>query len=453
MQCDSTSGETMYLTRFREPLLEFATVDSAKPDNRHTYRISIIPDPSREYQVKLGSKVIAYSIYLAPGDSLVFRYDPLHGDSLIFDRVGANRDYRDSPKPWYRDRQYYHNFDTLDWYGWRGYLSRFRNLLDARGDALRKQFPHHTGLYDLFHADATEAYYYGLMYYLSNNYWDSTGKPIINDPKRFRVLDSIPWTLPLFSRCEAIYALAQQWPYLSWQRWYHAGIDTAGETRFVKMFEFGHRLPAPACDAAEIITFSDATYGSTPSKLVPDMDRELKTYRRLASDTAYLGAFERKLAALRDRLPGKLAPSFALRDTSGKFHTLSEFRGKIIYLDFWGTWCPPCRRELPHLLKLEKSFENDTNIAFISIALQASSYPNQSPAGWRKFISKRGLHGTQLYADGQFQNPTARSYGIFGVPTFMLINRDGTFINAAAPRPSSGKAEAAIRAALAEKGE
>jgi thiol-disulfide isomerase/thioredoxin len=298
-----------------------------------------------------------------------------------------------------------------------------------------------------------EAYYYGLMYYLSNNYWDSTGKPVIHDPNRLRILDSIPWTLSPLSHSPQLYALANLWPYLSWQQWYHAGIGTVGEKRFIKTFEFAHRLPPPARDVAELIAFREATYSATPTELFPYIEKELKTYRGLASDTAYLGEFNRKFAALSARLPGKPAPPFSLPDTVGMTHTLAEFRGKIIYLDFWGTWCGPCIGELPDLLKLEKSFVDDTNVVFVSIALQSTEFADQSPAGWRKFISARGLRGIQLYADRQFENLAAKAYSIYAVPTFMLINRDGTFFDAAAPRPTSGKAEAAIRATLSGKGD
>ena len=67
-----------------------------------------------------------------------------------------------------------------------------------------------------------------------------------------------------------------------------------------------------------------------------------------------------------------------------------------------------------------------------------------------KFVSDNHLHGNQLFGEDRSDNDVAEAYGISAVPAFMLIDRNGNFIDAAAPRPSSGKAEDAIRAALSE---
>ena len=128
--------------------------------------------------------------------------------------------------------------------------------------------------------------------------------------------------------------------------------------------------------------------------------------------------------------PGKIAPTFTYNDINGKSVSLSDFNGKLVYIDFWATWCGPCRGEIPHLDKLEKDYKGK-KIVFVKISL------DDDMDAWRKMVTEKKLGGVQLHADGAWSSDAAKNYQIKGIPTFVLIGADGKIISPSAPRPSS----------------
>jgi len=127
--------------------------------------------------------------------------------------------------------------------------------------------------------------------------------------------------------------------------------------------------------------------------------------------------------------PGKPAPLFKLKDINGKEHALEDFKGTLVYIDFWATWCSPCRHELPYLDSLEKSYAGK-KITFISMSV------DQNIDVWKKMVLDKKMMGIQMHADGG--TTIAKDYQIKGIPTFVLIDQNGTIISPSAPRPSSG---------------
>ncbi|HOK61488.1 MAG TPA: redoxin family protein [Tenuifilum sp.] len=128
--------------------------------------------------------------------------------------------------------------------------------------------------------------------------------------------------------------------------------------------------------------------------------------------------------------PGNSAPTFTYNDINGKSVSLSDFNGKLVYIDFWATWCGPCRGEIPHLDKLEKDYKGK-KIVFVKISL------DDDMDAWRKMVTEKKLGGVQLHADGAWSSDAAKNYQIKGIPTFVLIGANGKIINPNAPRPSS----------------
>jgi len=129
----------------------------------------------------------------------------------------------------------------------------------------------------------------------------------------------------------------------------------------------------------------------------------------------------------------KLAPAFSLRDTSGTFVTLESFKGKIIFLDFWATWCGPCVAEIPHTKKLIKQFKEDSSIVFISISLDGDE------TKWKEIVQKRSLTGIQLISLKGKESDIIQSYSVNAIPRYMIVGKEGEFIDQDAPRPSNKK--------------
>jgi peroxiredoxin len=121
-----------------------------------------------------------------------------------------------------------------------------------------------------------------------------------------------------------------------------------------------------------------------------------------------------QLTALPEPLP---APDFTLKDTKGKQFSLKDYRGKVVMLNFWATWCPPCRREMPSMERLHQKLKGKN---FVVLAL------NQREGDDQIFIFT-GEIGMDLTIPILFDKDSSVSsaYGIPGLPTTFLIDKKG----------------------------
>ena len=126
---------------------------------------------------------------------------------------------------------------------------------------------------------------------------------------------------------------------------------------------------------------------------------------------------------------GMRAADFTYPDKDGKMVSLSDFKGKVVLVDVWATWCSPCRKELPYLKKLEEEMK-DTDVVFVGVSLDE----DKNHEKWKKFIADEKLPGFQLFANGW--SHIAKAYKITGIPRFMVFGRDGRIVAVKAPRPS-----------------
>jgi len=126
-----------------------------------------------------------------------------------------------------------------------------------------------------------------------------------------------------------------------------------------------------------------------------------------------------------------IAPPFKLPDMKGKLVSLSDFKGKVVYLDMWASWCGPCLKEMPYMKTLKEKFSNkDVELVSISIDTHIDR--------WLAKIAAMGLEGIQLIdSKGSENSKIAKDYQIHGVPQFILIDKNGRIASAFAPRPSS----------------
>lgn len=133
-----------------------------------------------------------------------------------------------------------------------------------------------------------------------------------------------------------------------------------------------------------------------------------------------------KIFAKYDNLqPGKPAPDFQLTKQDGNVIALSDFKGKLVVIDVWATWCGPCIAESPSFEKLAGKYANE-KVKFIAISIDSNK------KAWEKYLSKHEKVSEQLNCNRtEFEN-----YALSGVPRFMLIDEQGNFIDAFAARPS-----------------
>jgi len=120
---------------------------------------------------------------------------------------------------------------------------------------------------------------------------------------------------------------------------------------------------------------------------------------------------------------GAQAPEFMLPDVNGNIIKLSDYRGKYVLIDFWASWCGPCRQENPYVVKAYNKYK-DKNFTILGISLD-SEFTKES---WIKAITKDGLIWNQLSDLKGWESKAAQSYMVRAIPVNFLINPDGIII-------------------------
>ena len=128
----------------------------------------------------------------------------------------------------------------------------------------------------------------------------------------------------------------------------------------------------------------------------------------------------------------EVAPNFSGKDIHGNVFSLSDFHGKLVYIDVWASWCAPCIHEAPYFKQLQTEYI-DNNIQFLSISMDC---PDQAD-DWKRALENNKMVGTQLIADSCFESSIAQDYYINSLPRFILVDEKGYLIDINAPRPSS----------------
>ena len=148
---------------------------------------------------------------------------------------------------------------------------------------------------------------------------------------------------------------------------------------------------------------------------------------------------EYKNASKMNSFVGKASPGFDFENYAGGKTKLSDLKGKYVYIDIWATWCGPCRAEIPFLQKIEEKYHGK-NIHFVSLSIDKATDHEK----WKKFVLDKKLGGIQLFADKDWQSDFVLSYGVTGIPRFILIDPQGNIVDADADRPSSGELKARL---------
>jgi peroxiredoxin len=113
----------------------------------------------------------------------------------------------------------------------------------------------------------------------------------------------------------------------------------------------------------------------------------------------------------------RMAPAFALTTVDGKRISMDDLEGNVVLLDFWATWCEPCREALPHIRNVAKKFKGEP-LVILSVSLDADE------SKWREFIEKNEMSWPQ-YRDGGFTGPISRLFGVTAIPHTFTIDADG----------------------------
>ncbi|SMC87414.1 TlpA family protein disulfide reductase [Pedobacter nyackensis] len=148
-------------------------------------------------------------------------------------------------------------------------------------------------------------------------------------------------------------------------------------------------------------------------------------------------------AKLYNSTPGRKGANFSFPDQDGKMVSLSDFKGKVVLVDVWATYCGPCKALIPALNQLEAELHDRKDLVFIGVAQDGP----RAKDTWLKIIKELQMGGIQLFAGGG-KNVLANDYKIKVMPRYLIFDRLGNVVTAEAPLPSSPELKKMLLEAL-----
>lgn len=205
-----------------------------------------------------------------------------------------------------------------------------------------------------------------------------------------------------------------------------------------KDYSLDNKLSYLPCDLlkAELVLKSAANFKSYNQYTLM-----LDKYSSLFTNDSHKYRLDILFSKLFEATPGVKAIDFTYPDKDGKLVSLSDFKGKVVVIDVWATWCGPCRKEIPHLIELEKAMHGK-DVVFIGISTDAKKDKQK----WLDFLVQEKLDGIQLLAGPT--NKLSKNYKIEYIPRFMVFDKNGDIVSANAPRPSDPKLKEMINKEL-----
>lgn len=154
----------------------------------------------------------------------------------------------------------------------------------------------------------------------------------------------------------------------------------------------------------------------------PQQAAEMYTLFKPEVKNSYIGkAIKASLDLLNKTAPGKVAPDFTMNDVNGKPLKLSQLRGKYVLIDFWASWCVPCRKENPNVVAAYQKY-HDQGFEILGVSLDSKK------EAWLKAIKDDGLGWKHVSELKGWTNTAATAYGVKSVPASFLIDKEGKVI-------------------------
>lgn len=152
--------------------------------------------------------------------------------------------------------------------------------------------------------------------------------------------------------------------------------------------------------------------------------REILPFYNNFLQTNEYPAYDAKITDLYDKFvrvsPGAVAPIFTGNDSEGKAVRLAQFRGRIVYLNFWASWCSACLKKMDFFNDYAAEL-NSRGVEIVNISL------DENATSWQNALTERGIKGYNLLASSGYERNIATIYGVEAVPQYFIISRSGAF--------------------------
>jgi thiol-disulfide isomerase/thioredoxin len=186
-----------------------------------------------------------------------------------------------------------------------------------------------------------------------------------------------------------------------------------------KLFSYAHEEFTKAL--ASVANFPDAVYADGQALARLRQDGGAKAQFQRYVDMPGAKALNRQRALRYISEPelarARMAPPFAVTTLDGQQISLDDLQGKVVLIDFWATWCEPCRAAVPHIRDIAKKFQGQP-LVVLSVNL------DREEEKWKGFIAKNEMTWPQ-YCDKGFDGPIARLFGVTSIPHTFTLDADG----------------------------
>jgi thiol-disulfide isomerase/thioredoxin len=412
---------------------EYEVITTAKIDTNGNFTVTF---PCKELQVvQLRDKSATYfwKLYVYPGDELHIDYDNANRDDIKVKFQGksapANNYVRHFAQQFQKDRAYYEYLNMTD-------VEKFNEWADQRREEMVEYYknyfvldtvPEIVDVIENSNINYEWAYVKNEWairnYYYQPQRWDSFELP----DSYFNFLKQVKIQEPYLNFFLSRYLESLIW---NWHiKQVKKEITPTTQKRELAKFEIAKsNFSGRTKDIAMALCINDILLYSFDERIMEVISKLMDDFKGEVKDKGYYESLKKLYEKRMKLLKGKTAPDFSLPNIYQAPIALSDFNGKVRYIYFWGTAFKPSKNILKEILKLQKKYEDNKDVVFISIAMEQNYFDS-----WRASVIDDTLTGIQLYMEGEFLNETAKEYMINSLPFAMIVDKEGRIVTMKAP--------------------
>lgn len=169
--------------------------------------------------------------------------------------------------------------------------------------------------------------------------------------------------------------------------------------------------------------------GGAKQWTLPVLEEHIAIYKKHYPKSVHNTTLDRIAYDIKKFNPGQPALDFSFKDLDGKDVKLSDLKGKVVYMDFWASWCGPCKGEMPYAKKIKEHFQDRKDVIFLYVSI------DDKEDAWKRGIEAMNISGMHTRTPG-WGGDIAKLYQIQSVPAYFLIDKKGNFVTKKTPRPS-----------------